>query len=73
MVRTLLNIQLLFYGSNDLPNDFRKIANFNQFKNILLSWNGNECNCNACKKNDTIKVFSIFILFLFIYFLAVYI
>jgi hypothetical protein len=28
---------------NDLPDDFRKIANFNQFKNILLSWNGNEC------------------------------
>ena len=22
---------------NDLPDDFRKIANFNQFKNILLS------------------------------------
>ena len=35
---------------NDLPDDFRKIANFNQFKNILLSWNGNECKCNACKK-----------------------
>jgi hypothetical protein len=35
---------------NDLPNDFRKIANFNQFKNILLSWNGNECKCNACKQ-----------------------
>ena len=26
-----------------VPDDFRKIANFNQFKNILLSWNGNEC------------------------------
>jgi hypothetical protein len=25
-------------------------ANFNQFKNILLSWNGNECKCNACTK-----------------------
>ena len=35
---------------NDLPDDFRKISNFNQFKNILLSWNGNECKCNACKK-----------------------
>jgi hypothetical protein len=32
MVRILLNIQLLFYG---IPDDFRKIANFNQFKNIL--------------------------------------
>jgi hypothetical protein len=30
---------------NDLPDDFRKIANFNQFKNILLSGNGNECKC----------------------------
>ena len=36
---------------NDLPVDFRKIDNFNQFKNILLSWNGNECKCNACKKD----------------------
>ena len=36
---------------NDLPDDFRKIANFNQFKNTSLSWNGNECKCNACKKN----------------------
>ena len=35
---------------NALPDDFRKIANFNQFKNILLSWNGNECKCNACKQ-----------------------
>ena len=48
MARTLLNIQLLFYGSNDLPDDFRKIANFNQFKNIILSWNGNEWKYNAC-------------------------
>jgi hypothetical protein len=53
---------------NDLPDDFRKNANFNQFKKILLSWNGNECKCNACKKNNIIKVFSIFILFIFIYF-----
>jgi hypothetical protein len=33
-----------------VPGDFRKIANFNQFKNILLSWNGNECKCNACNQ-----------------------
>jgi hypothetical protein len=26
---------------NDLPDDFRKNSNFNQFKNILKSWNGN--------------------------------
>ena len=30
-----------------VPGDFRKIANFNQFKNILLSWNGNECKGNT--------------------------
>ena len=33
---------------NDLPDDFRKISNFNQFKNILKSWNGNVCKCSAC-------------------------
>ena len=27
---------------NDLPGD--------QFENILQSWNGNECKCNACKQ-----------------------
>jgi hypothetical protein len=48
MVRTLLNIQLLFYGSND----FRKIANFNQFKNIIY-YLGMEMNGNIMhvKKN----------------------
>jgi hypothetical protein len=70
MVRTLLNIQLLFYGMTYLMI-LEKNANFNQFKNILLSWNGNECKCNACKKFNIIKVFSIFILFIFIDFLAV--
>jgi hypothetical protein len=35
---------------NDLPNDFRKIANFKQLINILLSGNGNECKCNACNQ-----------------------
>ena len=33
---------------NDLPDDFKKISNFNQFKNILKSWNGNVCKCSAC-------------------------
>ena len=33
---------------NDLPDDFRKISNFNQFKNILKSWNGNVCKCSVC-------------------------
>ena len=54
---------------NDLPDDFRKIANFNQFKNILLSINANVMHV---KKINIIKVFSIFILFIFIYFLAVW-
>ena len=33
---------------NDLPDHFRKISNFNQFKNILKSWNGNVCKCSVC-------------------------
>jgi len=33
---------------NDLPDDFRKNSNFNQFKNILKSWNGNVCKCSVC-------------------------
>jgi hypothetical protein len=49
-ILTLLNIQLLFYGMTYLMI-LEKNANFNQFKNILLSWNGNECKCNACKKH----------------------
>ena len=35
---------------NNLPDDLRKIANCNQFKNIFLSWSGNECKCNAYKQ-----------------------
>ena len=35
---------------NDLPDDFRKSANFKQFKNILQSWTDNECKNNACKQ-----------------------
>ncbi len=33
---------------NDLPEDFRKISNFNQFKNIVKSWDGNNCKCTVC-------------------------
>jgi hypothetical protein len=32
---------------NDIPDDFRKISNFNQFKNILKSSNGNVCKCST--------------------------
>jgi hypothetical protein len=49
MVRTLLNIQLLFNGMTYLMI-LEKNDNFNQFKNILLSWIGNECKCNAYKQ-----------------------
>ena len=33
---------------NTLPEDFRKCSNFNQFKRLILSWNGKECKCIAC-------------------------
>ena len=34
---------------NDLPEHIRVVSNFNQFKNLILSWNGKVCNCIACK------------------------
>ena len=56
---------------NDLPDDFRKIANFNQFKTFY--YHGMTMNANVTLLNNfnIIKVFSMFILFIFIYFLAV--
>ena len=33
---------------NSLPDDFRQCSNFNQFKGLILSWNGKNCNCVAC-------------------------
>jgi hypothetical protein len=33
---------------NQLPNHFRTQTSFNQFKNLINSWNGNSCHCNAC-------------------------
>lgn len=33
---------------NSLPEDFRKCSNFNQFRQMILSWNGKECKCTAC-------------------------
>jgi hypothetical protein len=41
---------------NDLPDDFRKISNFNQFKSILKSWNGNVCKCSVCADFYKMKV-----------------
>ena len=40
----------VLWNDIQVPDDFRKIDNFNQFKNILLSWNSNECKCNARKQ-----------------------
>jgi hypothetical protein len=33
---------------NELPNHFRTQTSFNQFKNLINSWNDNSCRCNAC-------------------------
>ena len=33
---------------NSLPDDFRSCTNFNQFKNLITSWNGVQCKCAAC-------------------------
>ena len=33
---------------NELPNHFRTQTSFNQFKNLINSWNGNSCRCNNC-------------------------
>ena len=32
---------------NTLTDDFRQCSNFNQFKGLILSWNGKKCNCVA--------------------------
>ena len=33
---------------NSFRDDFRKCSNFNQFKGLILSWNGKNYNCIAC-------------------------
>jgi hypothetical protein len=33
---------------NELPNHFRTQTSFNQFKNLINSWNDNSCRCNVC-------------------------
>jgi hypothetical protein len=33
---------------NDLPNEFRTVASFSQFRRMIDSWNGLKCNCNVC-------------------------
>ena len=34
---------------NSLPNEFRSITSFNQFKNVISGWNGDICHCAACQ------------------------
>ena len=36
---------------NSLPDDFRQCSNFNQFKGLILSCNGKNCNCVTCNSN----------------------
>ena len=69
MVRTLLNIQLLFYGMT-YPMNLEKwkiLTNLKTFYYLGMEMNANVMHA---KKINIIKVFSIFILFIFIYFLA---
>jgi hypothetical protein len=67
MVRTLLNIQLLFYGMMILEK-LPILTNLKTFYYLEMEMNANVMHV---KKNNIFKVFSIFILFIFIYFLAV--
>jgi hypothetical protein len=69
MVRTLLNIQLLFYGMTYLMilEKLPILTNLKTFYYLGMEMNANVMHV---KKFNIIKVFSIFILFIFIYFLA---
>lgn len=55
---------------NSLPDDFRKCSNFNQFKSLILSWNGKNCNCVAYNMGweSIAQVHSAFYVFLFAFF-----
>ena len=33
---------------NSLPEEFRQCTNYNQCRQMILSWNGKECRCVAC-------------------------
>jgi hypothetical protein len=69
MVRTLLNMQLLFYGMTYLMilEKLPILTNLKTFYYLGMEMNANVMHV---KKFNIIKVFSIFILFIFIYFLA---
>ena len=51
-VRTRYGLKSFRYAAakqwNELPNHFRTQTSFNQFKNLINSWNGSSCRCNAC-------------------------
>ena len=34
---------------NSLPDAFRQISSFDQFKVLISNWNGEDCKCNLCK------------------------
>ena len=34
---------------NSFPDEFRKVSNFNQFKALILNWNGGDFKCNLCR------------------------
>ena len=33
---------------NDLPNNIRAASNLTLFKELIKTWSGPECRCNAC-------------------------
>ena len=33
---------------NSLPEDLRNFSSYNQFQQMILSWNGKECKRTAC-------------------------
>ena len=47
LVRVLSRVLPLCFGTLS-QKLFRKCSNFNQFKQLILSWNGKECKCVAC-------------------------
>lgn len=33
---------------NDLPQHYRDVTNYNQFRSLVASWNGGSCRCSGC-------------------------
>ena len=51
---------------NSLPDDFRKYSNFNQFKSLILSWNGKNIIVLLVKRSENPWHRSILLICLFI-------